>query len=168
MRVPPRFFPIMIAHVLLASTAYAQSPEDRSVLGWRKFSVPQYGTSVDYPAGIFAPAGDPEKGVGQRFDRSDGRAVLSIYSSDNEEGDTPVSYLKKNLRVERSAIEYRRVTRGFFAISMERQGQIYYSRCNFSRARAIHCIDLVYPKEEERAWDAVVTRISLSLRPLEG
>jgi len=70
--------------------------------------------------------------------------------------------------VERSGIEYQRVTRGFFAISMERQGMIYYSRCNFSRAGAMHCFDLVYPKEEERAWDAVVTRISLSLRPLEG
>jgi hypothetical protein len=51
---------------------------------------------------------------------------------------------------------------------MEREGLIYYSRCNFSRAGAMHCFDLVYPKEEERAWDAVVTRISLSLRPLEG
>jgi hypothetical protein len=47
---------------------------------------------------------------------------------------------------------------------------ILYSRCNFSsRAlRAIHCFDLTYPQEEKRAWDAVVTRISLSLRPLES
>jgi hypothetical protein len=37
-----------------------------------------------------------------------------------------------------------------------------------ARAGAMHCFDLVYPKEEERAWDAVATRISLSLRPLEG
>jgi hypothetical protein len=37
-----------------------------------------------------------------------------------------------------------------------------------TRAGAMHCFDLVYPKEEERAWDAVATRISLSLRPLEG
>ena len=28
--------------------------------------------------------------------------------------------------------------------------------------------DLVYPQQEKRSWDAVVTRISLSLRPLEG
>jgi hypothetical protein len=48
-------------------------------------------------------------------------------------------------------------------------GSIYYSRCNSSegRAGAVHCFDLVYPQEEERAWDPVVTRISLSLRPLE-
>ena len=56
----------------------------------------------------------------------------------------------------------------FFAISMERDGRILYSRCNFSRSPvAIDCFDLVYPQEEKRAWDPVVTRMSLSLRPLE-
>ena len=168
MRVPFRFPPITIVALLLASAAPAQPQAQRPLLDWRTFVVPQYGTTVDYPAGIFVPAGAPEKGIGQRFDRPDGRAVLSIYSRDNEQGDTPASFLRKNLRVERSEIEYQRGTRGFFAISMERQGMIYYSRCNFSRAGAIHCFDLAYPNEEERAWDAVVTRISLSLRPLEG
>jgi hypothetical protein len=45
-----------------------------------------------------------------------------------------------------------------------------YSRCNFSTRvrRAIHRFDLTYPQVEKRARDAVVTRISLSLRPLEG
>ena len=168
MRVPSRLLLITVAQLLIASSAQAQLREHRSLLDWRTFLVPQYGTTVDYPAGIFVAAGAPETGVGQRFNRPDGRAVLSVYSRDNEQGDTPASYLKKNLRVERSAIEYQRVTRSFFAISTERQGSIYYSRCNFSRAGVIHCFDLVYPKKEERAWDAVVTRISLSLRPQEG
>ena len=66
--------------------------------------------------------------------------------------------------------KYTRIARSFFAISSEREGVILYSRCNFSkRGRgAIHCFDLLYPQEEKRSWDAVVTRISLSLRPLEG
>jgi hypothetical protein len=155
-------------HCCLASSVQAQPQAQRPVLEWKTFVVPEYGTKIDYPAGIFVPAGDPEKGVGQKFDRSDGRAVLTVYSRDNEQGDTPASYLKKNLRVDRSAIGYQRVTRGFFAISMDREDLIFYSRCNFSRRGAIHCFDLAYPKEEERAWDAIVTRISLSLRPLEG
>ena len=139
-------------------------------LAWRTFVVPQYGTSVDYPAGIFIRAGNPEKGVGQRFESEDGRAVLSVYSRDNEDGDTPTSYLKNHLRVDRAALDYERTTRSFFAISLERDGVVYYSRCNFSGRRegAIHCFDLVYPQEEKRAWDPVVTRISLSLRPKHG
>ena len=62
------------------------------------------------------------------------------------------------------------MTRTFFAISSVRQGLIFYSRCNFSAdaGGAIHCFDLVYPQQEKRAWDALVTRISRSLRPLDG
>ena len=54
-------------------------------------------------------------------------------------------------------------------LSHRSDGVILYSRCNFSQGRrAIHCFDLLYPQEEKRSWDAIVTRISLSLRPLEG
>src|SRR6202048_4250712 len=131
------------------------------------FKVPEYGTRVEYPAGIFAAVGEAEKGVGQRFESDDGHAVLSVYARENEDGDTPTSYLRKNLR--QPARDYERVTRSFFAISMERDGTIFYSRCNFSHSAgsSIHCFDLVYPQAEKRAWDRVVTRISLSLRPLE-
>jgi hypothetical protein len=33
---------------------------------------------------------------------------------------------------------------------------------------AVHCIDLVYPQDVPQAWNGIVTRISRSLRPLEG
>ena len=67
-------------------------------LDWQSFKVPEYGTRLDYPAKIFVAAGEAEKGVGQRFESDDGRAVLSVYARENEEGDTPASYLRKNLR----------------------------------------------------------------------
>jgi hypothetical protein len=110
------------------------------------------------------------KGVGERLRSADGRAVLTIYSRENDTEETPASYLKNNLRLARAALDYERVTPTFFAISSVRQGMIYYSRCNFSSEMggAVHCFDLVYPQREQRAWDPIVTRISRSLRPLEG
>jgi hypothetical protein len=164
----PRAFPgiIVVFASLLHNNAYAQRRE----LGpteWRTFEVREFGTRVQFPASIFAPAGKPERGSGQRFERADGRAALSIYSRPNDTGENPATYLRHNLRMDRSSLDYARVARSFFAISSEREGVILYSRCNFSR-RAIHCFDLTYPQEEKRAWDAVVTRISLSLRPLAG
>ena len=149
------------------SSAQAELRDRAGALDWQTFRVPKYGTRVEYPARIFVAVREPEKGVGQRFESDDGRAVLSIYARENEDGDTPVSYLRKNLR--QRGLDYERVTRSFFAISMERDGTIYYSRCNFSRSAggSIHCFDLIYPQNEKRAWDPVVTRISLSLRPLE-
>ena len=147
--------------------AQAQLWDRAGSLDWQTFKVPEYGTRVEYPAGIFATVGEAEKGVGQRFESDDGHAVLSVYVRENGDGDTPTSYLRKNLR--QPARDYERVTRSFFAISMERDVTIYYSRCNFSHSAgsSIHCFDLVYPQAEKRAWDPVVTRISLSLRPLE-
>jgi hypothetical protein len=137
---------------------------------WRTFEVPAFGTAIQYPASIFTPAGRPEMGFGQRFERADGRAVLSIYARSNKAGETPKAYLRRHLRVERSDLDYVRIARSFFAISSERDGVILYSRCNFSGGArgVIHCFDMKYPQEEKRSWDAVVTRISLSLRPLES
>jgi hypothetical protein len=140
-------------------------------LGWQTFQVKEFGTTADYPATIFSePAGKAEKGTGQRFNSADGRSTLTIYALENADGDTPASYLRKNLRMPRSALDYERVTRSFFAISVERQGTVLYSRCNFASGDGgtVHCIDLVYPQDVARAWDGIVTRISRSLRPLEG
>jgi hypothetical protein len=130
--------------------AFAQVGEG---LAWRTFVIPEYGTRIEYPAAIFAPAGAPGKGVGKRLESSDGRSVLSIYSANNETGDTPLDYLRKNLRVKPAGLDYQRIARSFFAISMERGELIYYSRCNFSGGmRSVtHCFDLVYPQEEIRA-----------------
>jgi hypothetical protein len=169
----PTFRSITSSAILLLSilgTAQAQGPDIPASLDWRTFVVPEFGTSIQYPARIFVPAGKPGTGVGQRFERADGRAVLSVYSRPNARAENPSSYLKHNLRMDRSALQYVRTGRTFFAISSERDGVILYSRCNFSRGGrgAIHCFDLRYPQDEKRSWDRVVTRMSLSLRPLQG
>ena len=160
----------LVFHLLCSVAFFAANSveaQPRLASDWQVFKVPDYGTRLEYPASIFSAAGPAETGVGRRFESDDGGAELTIYARENEDGDTPASYLKKNLR--QSGLDYERVTRSFFAISMERQGTVLYSRCNFSRSarRAIHCFDLVYPQTEKRAWDPVVTRISLSLQPLE-
>jgi hypothetical protein len=40
-------------------------------------------------------------------------------------------------------------------------------RCNCPRGSSgpMQCIYLLYPEAETRAWDAIITRISRSLRP---
>ncbi len=84
-----------IGLVLVIFGGQAEVWAQTASLNWRIFEVSEYGTRVDYPARIFAPAGEPEKGIGQRFESADGSAVLSVYSSENEAADTPVSYLQE-------------------------------------------------------------------------
>ncbi len=162
---------VLVALSLLAGADAWAAARQSPALDWQTFMIPDFGTQVEYPAGLFEVFdGESEKGIGERWMTADGRAFLTIYSRANEAADTPASYLKNNLRVARAALEYERVTRSFFAISSTREGLVYYSRCNFSAdaGGALHCFNLVYPQREERAWDAIVTRISRSLRQLEG
>jgi len=65
-------------------------------------------------------------------------------------------------------LDYYRVTPKFFAISKYANENVIYRRCNFSKAGAMHCVDLAYPRHEEAGWDDAVTRISRSLRPSGG
>ena len=85
-----QFLPgVLIAFIsLLRTDAYAQM-RDQSPTDWRTFEVPEFGTRIQVPASIFAPAGKPERGSGQRFERSDGRAALSIYSRPNDKAEKP-------------------------------------------------------------------------------
>ena len=102
-------------YACLAATLLALVPNtearvrEQSPVDWRTFEVPAFGTTIQYPASIFTPAGRPEMGLGQRFERADGRAVLSIYARSNKADDTPRTYLRKHLRVERSELEYVRI-----------------------------------------------------------
>lgn len=138
---------------------------------WDVLIEPALGTRVEIPTHIFSTeAGASPRGAGRVLTTEDGRAVLAIYSLSNKAGtETPRSYIPKNFSVPEAAVDYKRVTRRFFALSAVYQDEIYYSRCNFSRVAggAIHCFDLKYPLKEKRAWDPIVTRISLSLRPLQ-
>jgi hypothetical protein len=138
-----------------------------SATGWDRFVERQLGTSIDYPIEIFSvDEGAAPRGIGRQFRSNDGHAVLAVYSQTNQ-GQNPARYVERNFP--RQTIDYKRVAPTFFAISAVRAGEIYYSRCNFSRRSggAIHCFDLRYPASEKRAWDPIVTRISLSLRPLD-
>jgi hypothetical protein len=155
--------------VFSIALAFAGFPQQASAQsGWTAYTDAA-GTRVEYPANVFSrESGRPEIGTGKRFSTADGRAHLSIYTLPNSRGQSPASYLKQNMKGPRSALNYDRVARNFFAVSTNRNGTVLYRRCNFSRNRGgtMHCIDLAYPQSEKRAWDAPVTRISRSLRPL--
>src|SRR5215211_6918412 len=66
--------------------------------GWNRYYEPQAGASVDYPSSVFSTTIGPSKrGVGRRFVSRDGRSMLSVYSLRNSAGDTPSSFVRKNL-----------------------------------------------------------------------
>lgn len=151
---------IMPVAALLATLTPAAAIAAGSV-EWRKFTIPDTGARVDMPVSIFTEdSGPPEGGIGRRFFTSDRRADFTVQSVPNPDGDSPAAFLAK--RGPPANIQYRRVTPRFFAVSSIRNGRTWYNRCNKAKGY-MHCVLINYPAAEERAWDAVVTRISLSL-----
>jgi hypothetical protein len=123
------------------------------------------GATVQVPRDVFAAEageGDPK---GRLLATPEGRAHLHVFTVRNERGESPVQFLARVFPRDRGRLTYERVARNFFAVSQPAGGKrILYRRCNFVGAE-IHCVDLQYPLAEKRAFDGIVTRISLSLRP---
>lgn len=152
---------VLSASVLvLASVLASTSTASAEAVRWTTYSIPETGTSVDFPSSIFTErAGRPE-GHGQRFRTADGRANLTIQAATNSSNDSPASFLAR--KHPPSHITYKRITSRFFVVSSYRGDKIWYDRCNFSRG-LVHCVLINYPASEKRDWDDIVTRISLSL-----
>ena len=130
-------------------------------LEWRRYTIPESGLSVDVPVTIFEEdAGATDGPAGRQLRTRDHRANLTIKSVPNPGNDSPAVFLEKMQPPAR--IQYRRVTSSFFAVSDIRDGRTWYNRCNRS-AGFMNCVLINYPAAEDRQWDDVVTRISLSL-----
>ena len=160
------FVPLIHVLAALALAAILAAPARAMPIGSEGWTVLQgeAGASVDFPSALFpVQAGPTERGRGQKFKSADGKSEFAVYSLANNEKDSPAAYLKKNLLVSPQSMVYRRVGPDFFAMSSVREGRIFYSRCNF--AAGIHCIYIEYPQDAKRAFDAVVTRVSTSLKP---
>ena len=129
---------------------------------WRCYVIPSTGTSVDMPVSIFtSDAGAPESGAGRRFFTEDRRADLTVQSVPNPANDSPATFLAK--RRPPAGIIYKRITSDFFVVSSIRKDRIWYNRCNRGNG-TMNCVLINYPAAEKRQWDAVVTRISHTLR----
>lgn len=130
-------------------------------LVWQRYALPSSGLSVDVPTGVFSiDAGPVEGSAGRRFLTSDRRADLTIKSVPIDSNESPAAFLAK--MGPPSRIQYKRLTPNFFAVSSIRDGRTWYNRCNRKRG-FMNCVLINYPAAEDRQWDAIVTRISLSL-----
>ena len=128
---------------------------------WRRYVIPGTAANVDIPVSIFTEdAGPPESGTGRRFVTRDRRADLTLQSVPNPQNVSPAEFLQK--RRPPPGIQYKRVTPRFFAVSSIRNGRTWYNRCNSGNGY-MNCVLINYPAAEERKWDRIVTRISLSL-----
>ena len=160
-RASPLHLRRILALVVLLGLVSTTFQAGASNLEWQRYTIPTTGLSVDVPTSIFGEDGGTTEGnLGRQLFTKDRRANLTIRSFPNPSNDPPVIFLQKMNPPTR--IQYRRVTSKFFAVSSIRNGRTWYNRCN-QVDRYMNCVLINYPAVEDREWDAVVTRISLSL-----
>ena len=132
-----------LALVFVPTLAYPRDTE------WRRYVI------------FTKDAGPPDGGTGRRFMTDDSRADLTVQSVPNPDNDSPATFLFK--KKPPAGIIYKRITPNFFVVSSIRNDRIWYNRCNRANG-AMNCVLINYPAAEKRQWDAVVTRISHTLR----
>lgn len=146
--------------VALTASAGAQGTDP----GWTTVEE-RFATRVEIPRGVFTMAAENDPTTGHVFTTADGRARLHVFALRNEQNESPARFLRRNFTKDRRVLTYDRVASNFFVVSRPKDDRILYRRCNFARDGVIRCVEFEYPRAEKRAWDATVTRVSLSLRP---
>lgn len=145
----------ILAAAILVSPALAEAR-------WLTYANERFGTTADYPDIFSRPNPPPENGDGQGFKTEDGRAELLVYGSFNVENRSPRELMTGNRE---PGVAYRCAAasaRGFVQ-SGTRGSRITYQRCALS-GDILGCVVLSYPQGEKARWDAIVTRVSGSLR----
>lgn len=136
----------VVAFAMVTTSVVSAQP-----VRWTNYTIPETGTSVDFPASVFTEEAGRPDGYGQKFKSPDGQASLTIQAAPNDANDSPAAFLAK--KHPPSQMQYRRVTARFFAVSSYKGARVWYNRCNFSKG-FVHCVLIDYPAKEERAWDA--------------
>jgi hypothetical protein len=133
---------------------------------WTTYANPRFGTTIDYPADLFvARDPPPDNGDGQAFRSRNGRIHLAVWGRYNVDGNSPQQYVDDYVEKD-GGITYRQITARHFIVSGLRNGDIFYQRCNFAAppGDVVDCFKTTYPAADKAAMDAVVARLSQSLR----
>ena len=136
---------------------------------WATYHDARFGTTADYPADLFTVrAWPPTNGDGQIFRTADGqRAAHDLRHAQFRRG--LAEFLRREV-FQQAGSDLQAHQVAVFVVSGVRDGEIFYTRCNFPIIinSIIDCFELRYPAKDKAKWDAIVTRISNSLRAGKG
>jgi hypothetical protein len=136
-------------------------------LQWTVYEDSNFGCVLDYPAVLFRP-NDPNPDEPRRFSSKRADVYFRIQGVENANGRTPQAIKKQYLSADIPGdVTYDRTRSDFVVLSGYRGESIFYTKVAVSADRSTACIfEITYPREQKKAFDRIVTRMSRSLRSL--
>lgn len=137
---------------------------------WAEYRNERYGFSLRYPSDVFVADQTTEAGDGKMFTALEADARLLVGALRNEAKYTPATY--QDYIAQQSygqyRIEYRRTGDGWFVLSGEGNGKIFYEKVIFScRGQLINSFAMTYPSDQRGKFDPIVERVEDAFRPGE-
>lgn len=136
--------------------------------GFTEYRNERFGFRLTYPVDVFEVGKASEAGDGQVFVSPDGRARLLVGALTNDSGQSPASYQAYIARESYAdyRIHYQRLASGWFVLSGEGNGNIFYEKVIFSCAGGlINSFAIIYPSEERRVFDPIVEGLEATFQP---
>ncbi|HKQ95581.1 MAG TPA: hypothetical protein VJS40_08245 [Aestuariivirgaceae bacterium] len=136
-------------------------------LHWRIYEDTDFGCVLDYPAALFRP-GPSNPDEPRRFSSKSADVYFRIQGVENANGWTPQAIREQYLSADMPGdVTYDRTRSDFVVLSGYRGESIFYTKVAVSTDRSSACVfEITYPREQKKAFDRIVTRMSRSLRSL--
>jgi hypothetical protein len=150
--------------LLLATAAAAALAPFAALADTLTYRNARFGTTLTFPAEIFAVQMEPPaNGDGMTWLSDDG-ASLAVYASNNALMLSPREFADQASQGgERFEVTYRRVADDWVVLSGYEDGQIFYYRFEFGRDDVIHSMLLKYPPTLRDKYDPLTGRIASTL-----
>lgn len=162
--------PSLLAAALTLLVATASGPATAAET-WQRYTNTRFGTSVEYPSGLFEPGEPPENGDGLAFSSKDGSAEIRVYGShapSTVTGSFPEyrNWLTRHETNEGLKVSYRAGGKDWFAVSGEVRGRIVYVKVvgDCPGLSVAHHVRIEYPFSDKALYDPVVARVAKSLK----
>lgn len=133
---------------------------------WTRYSNDRFGTSIEYPAGLFRALPPPDNNDGRTFTARQGEGGFIVFGSNNVFGMT-LSELMADDEASGGydAVTYRRSGSDWYVLSGYRGGEVFYRKVMLGlRGEVIHTFEITYPPARKPVFDPVAARMAQSMQ----
>jgi hypothetical protein len=145
---------------LLAAVGGASADER-----WTTYVNDRFGTTLSYPADVFALQPPPENDDGRTLVAADGAKIL-VFAGYNVANDTLASKRASLKGLDYALTSYNATGKNWFVVSGHRTiggvDSIFYEKYVVSAADVIHSLIVTYPARLKARYDPIVDRVAAS------